>query len=80
MAPSIPTAHTPQAFVGHCTTLFSPGWDVCGNRPAQGWGIVKGNFVFSILKDMHQPRSLFILNFLSAPNIKNIKTELKNRV
>ena len=41
---------------------------LCGNRLAWGWGIVKGNFIFSILKDVHA--SLLILNFLSAPNIK----------
>ena len=40
-----------------------------GTRP--GWGIVKNNFIFSILKDVHA--SLFILNFLSASNIKILK-------
>ena len=38
-----------------------------------GRALSNGNFIFSILKDVHT--SLFILNFLSAPNI-----EILNRV
>lgn len=30
------------AFVGHLTTLSSPGWDICCNRSVWGWGIDKG--------------------------------------
>ena len=68
MAPSFqPRASLPGHFVGHFTALSSPGWGICGNRSARGWDTVKGKFIFSVLKDV---RASFILNFLSAPNIK----------
>ena len=66
--PPPPPPPPSRAFVGHFTILSSPGWGIYGNWSARGWGIVKGNFIFSILKDVHA--KLFILNFLSAPNIK----------
>ena len=69
---------SPRVFVRHFKTLSSLGWGICCNRSARGWGVVKGNFIFSNLKDVHA--SLFILNFLSAPDIKIFSTELINHV
>ena len=65
--PKHPPPPPPWAFLRHFTALSSPGWGVCRNRSAWGWGIVKSKFIYLILKDVH---ALFILNFLSASNVK----------
>lgn len=54
--------------------LPSPRVGLCSDRSVWERAIIKGNVIFQILKDIHL--FLFILNFLTAPDTKHIKSEL----